>query len=158
MFKGRFMSEDIRKTASFALMSSARMRRLPSIPVLTRLRQAAGITAALLTAMLVTIVGAARAQSHAEFVMVGHTPAAVHRPNTGRRPHVAILYENGMSVTHPMCTEMAKRGFMTLCIIESPTGDSWENVALDVNAGVNSFAASLGSPRLCSTVTAAAEG
>jgi pimeloyl-ACP methyl ester carboxylesterase len=136
MFQERFMSEHIRMTASFALMSTARMRRLPSIPVLPRLRQAAGITAALLTAMLVMIAGAARAQSHAEFVMVGATPAVVHRPDTGPAPHVAILYENGMSVTHPMCTEMAKRGFMTLCIIESSTGDSWENVALDVKAGV----------------------
>ena len=111
------MSEHTRMTASFVLMSSARMRRLPSIPVLTRLRQTAGITAALLTAMLVMIAGAARARSHPEFVMVGKTPPQC----TGRRrpaPHVAILYENGLSVPHPMCTEMAKRGFMTLCVIE----------------------------------------
>ncbi|MFB3777723.1 MAG: hypothetical protein ACE141_08930 [Bryobacteraceae bacterium] len=79
---------------------------------------------------------AASAQSRGEFVMVGRAPAVVHRPDSGPPPRVAVLYENGQSVTHPMCVELARRGFMTLCIIESNTGDSWEDVALDVKAGV----------------------
>jgi hypothetical protein len=96
--------------------------------------RAAGIAATALVMMLV-IAGSALAQSRAEFVMVGRTPAVLHRPDSGT-PHVAILYENGMSASHTMCTEMARRGFVTLCIIESTTGDSWENVALEVKAGV----------------------
>ena len=86
--------------------------------------------------MLVIAAGAARAQSRSEFVMVGRAPGVVHRPDTGPAPHVAVLYENGQSVTHPMCKEMARRGFLTLCIIESNAGDSWEDVALEVKAGV----------------------
>jgi hypothetical protein len=68
--------------------------------------------------------------------MIGRTAAVVHRPDTGPAPHVAVLYENGVSVAHPLCVELARRGFMTLCVVESTTGDSWEDVALEVKAGV----------------------
>ena len=77
------MSEHTRMTASFVLMSSARMRRLPSIPVLTRLRQTARNYGGSFDRDAGDIAVAARAQSHAEFVMVGRTPAVVRRPNAG---------------------------------------------------------------------------
>lgn len=95
----------------------------------------AGILGPALTLMLFMASGAMWAQSRAEFVMVGRTPGVVRRPDTGPAPHVAVLYLNGLSVIHPMCEEMAHRGFLTLCMIEQDTGDSWENTALQLKAG-----------------------
>ncbi len=79
---------------------------------------------------------AAGAQPRAESITLGRTTAVVHRPQTGT-PHVAVLYENGRSTGHRMCTELAERGFLTLCMDESGTGDNWENVALEIKAGVD---------------------
>jgi hypothetical protein len=79
----------------------------------------------------------ARAQSRAEFVMIGRLIAVVHRPDFGPAPHIAVIYENGEgSVAHGMCVELARRGFMTICSSERPAGDSWEDVALDIKADV----------------------
>jgi hypothetical protein len=112
------------------------MTQTTSITTSARQRRIAGISAIALTLMLFMATGAMQAQSRAEFVMVGRAPGVVHRPDTGPAPHVAILYLNGLSVIHPMCEEMAGRGFLTLCIVEQDTGDSWENVALQLKAGV----------------------
>ena len=86
--------------------------------------------------LLAWVAAVAGAQPRAESITLGRTTAVVHRPETGT-PHVAVLYENGRSTGHRMCTELALRGFLTLCINESDTGDNWENGALEVKAGVD---------------------
>ncbi len=86
--------------------------------------------------LLALAAASALAQPPAEPITLGRTTAAVHRPQTGT-PHVAVLYENGRSAGHRMCTELALRGFLTVCINESDTGDNWENVALELKAGVD---------------------
>jgi alpha-beta hydrolase superfamily lysophospholipase len=82
----------------------------------------------------------AYSQSLAQFVALGRLGVVVHKPDGGPPPHIAVIYENGDSEFNASCTELAKRGFMTLCVIEH--GDSgfgavgWERVALDVKAAI----------------------
>jgi pimeloyl-ACP methyl ester carboxylesterase len=55
-----------------------------------------------------------------EYVILGHVAGVLTRPDTGSPPHIAIVYDNGpVSPMHPMCHEMAKRGFVTWCAISS---------------------------------------
>jgi hypothetical protein len=80
----------------------------------------------------------AQAQPAAEFAAVGRLGMVVHRPDAGSAPHVAVIYENGGNGPfNPVCVELAKRGFMTLFVLETPNPNGgWEKVALDVKAAV----------------------
>lgn len=74
------------------------------------------------------------------YIATGGSQWVVTRPDSGPAPHVAILYDNGIaSPLHPMCTAMAKRGFLTWCAISDPEntdyGD-WMNVALEIKAAI----------------------
>ena len=75
-----------------------------------------------------------------EYVSLGGRMAGVlTRPESGP-PHVAIVYDNGPgSPMHPMCSEMAVRGFLTWCAIPAtesePFGD-WTEGALEVKAAI----------------------
>jgi hypothetical protein len=68
---------------------------------------------------------------------------ALYKPEAGRTPHVAILVTHRTSnvMGSLTCTELAKRGFMVLCM--NPRFDNnealvkWETIALDVRTGVN---------------------
>ena len=74
------------------------------------------------------------------YVATGGSQWVVTRPDSGPAPHVAILYDNGIaSPQHPMCTGMARRGFITWCAISDPElGDSgdWMKVALEIKAAI----------------------
>lgn len=74
------------------------------------------------------------------YIATGGSQWVVTRPDAGPAPHVAILYDNGLaSPLHPMCTEMAKRGFLTWCALSNPeladSGD-WMSVALEIKAAI----------------------
>lgn len=95
------------------------------------------VTFSALAAILGTFSPVAQAGSGAELVQAEGVSIAVRRPQTGPAPHVAIIYENGRSEFHPMCTELAQRGFLTLCAIEGDNRQgAWESVARDVKAAV----------------------
>jgi hypothetical protein len=69
-----------------------------------------------------------------QFVRAGTAAIIVTRPENGPKPHVAVLYQNG-SGFHPMCTELAKRGFVTACILENNSAP-WTNQALAFKAAI----------------------
>jgi hypothetical protein len=73
----------------------------------------------------------------------GEVKGALYKPDSGRAPHVAILVTHRTSnvMGSLTCIELAKRGFMVLCM--NPRSDNnealvkWETIALDVRTGVN---------------------
>ena len=89
------------------------------------------------TFLVLWVTGAAAAPR--EYLWLGHNAGVVTRPDSVR-PEVALLYLNGpVSPNHSMCTEMASRGFLTWCGIQSSqaeaTGD-WTEVALEIKSAV----------------------
>ena len=68
---------------------------------------------------------------------------ALYKPDSGPAPHVAILvtHRTANVMGSLTCTELAKRGFMVLCL--NPRSDNnealvmWKSIALDVRSGVN---------------------
>ena len=84
----------------------------------------------------------ASAQSNPRFVPLGAAKGALYVPDTGPAPHVAFLAVHRTSnfMTHVSTAELPKRGFMVLGI--NPRSDNneaavnWEDIALDVRAGV----------------------
>ncbi len=74
------------------------------------------------------------------YVNLGRYAGILTRPETGPTPRVAILYDNGIgSPAHPMCRELALRGFVTWCALstEGPeTSGDWTGVALEVKAAI----------------------
>ena len=84
----------------------------------------------------------ASAQSNPRFVPLGAAKGALYVPDTGPAPHVAFLavHRTGNFMTHVSTAELPKRGFMVLGM--NPRFDNneaavnWEDIALDVRAGV----------------------
>jgi pimeloyl-ACP methyl ester carboxylesterase len=84
----------------------------------------------------------ASAQSNPRFVPLGAAKGALYVPDTGPAHHVAFLAVHRTSnfMTHVSTTELSKRGFMVLGM--NPRFDNneaavnWEDIALDVRAGV----------------------
>ncbi len=74
------------------------------------------------------------------YVATAGSQWVVTRPDSGPAPRIAILYDNGLaSPLHPMCTEMAKRGFLTWCALSNPElADlrDWMHVALEIKAAI----------------------
>lgn len=95
----------------------------------------ARVRAAALMAAALAAFPAAAAPAR-EFVRIGAIHGVLTRPDTGPAPHVAILYENGDGTGSLLCTEMAKRGFVTLCLVEGQHPAGWETVALEMKAGM----------------------
>lgn len=84
----------------------------------------------------------AGAQSAPLFVTLGPADAALYKPDAGPAPHVALIVVHRTSdfMRHPACTELARRGFMMLCLNTRFTGNEetvrFEDIALDVKAAV----------------------
>jgi hypothetical protein len=73
----------------------------------------------------------------------GAVKGALYTPDSGAAPHVAILatHRTANYMGYLGCTELAKRGFLVLCM--NPRSDNnealvrWEDNALDVKSGMN---------------------
>src|SRR4051812_3232320 len=85
----------------------------------------------------------ASAQSNPRFVPLGGAAkGALYVPDSGPAPHIAFLAVHRTSnyMTHVSTAELSKRGFMVLGM--NPRSDNneaavnWEDIALDVRAGV----------------------
>jgi hypothetical protein len=88
---------------------------------------------------------AAYGQSNPSYVQFSpaQVKGALYKPDSGPAPHVSILVTHRTSnvMGSLTCTELAKRGFMVLCM--NPRSDNnealvkWETIALDVRSGVS---------------------
>ena len=85
----------------------------------------------------------ASAQSNPRFLQLGSAKGALYTPDSGPAPHVGIVlmhwFANSMS--NLASKELAKRGFLALAMNSrfenNPTKVMWEELALDVKAGVD---------------------
>ena len=100
------------------------------------------------TVLLVSLVfsnSVAFGQSNPAYIQFSpaEVKGALHKPDSGPAPHVGILVSHRTSnvMGSLTCTELAKRGFMVLCM--NPRSDNnealvkWETIAVDVRSGVN---------------------
>jgi hypothetical protein len=73
---------------------------------------------ALLAAALSAAVSSALAQSNPQFVRLAPAMGALYKPDSGPAPHVGliIIHRTANYLSHPGCTELAKRGFIVLCM------------------------------------------
>lgn len=100
------------------------------------------VVAALLALLAAAVPTAGRAQSAPRYVPLGPANAALYQPDAGPAPHVALLVAHRTSnfLHHPACTELAKRGFLVLCLNTRYEGNEelvrFETMMLDVKAGV----------------------
>ena len=99
--------------------------------------------AAVFTLLLAAVCSApARAQSAPAFVPLPPAMGALYKPDSGPAPHVAVLviHRTANYMVHPACTELSQRGFLVLCMntryFNNETFVDWDNIALDVKAGV----------------------
>ena len=99
--------------------------------------------AAVLAACLIGFTASgARAQSNPVFVPLPPAAGALYKPDSGPAPHVAlvVMHRTANYMTHPACTELSKRGFTVLCMnsrfVNNEAQVRWEQIALDVRAGV----------------------
>jgi hypothetical protein len=95
------------------------------------------------SAGLILSAASASAQSNPRFVPLGGAAkGALYVPDAGPAPHVAFLaiHRTSNYMTHVSTAELSKRGFMVLGM--NPRSDNneaavnWEDIALDVRAGV----------------------
>jgi hypothetical protein len=105
----------------------------------------------------------ASAQSKPEFIPFrGQSKGALYKPDTGPAPHVGIvvMHRTANYLTHPACTELARRGFMMLCMTTRYENNEvqvdFEKLPLDVKNGVEFCASSPASLRYCCSGIAAA--
>ena len=85
------------------------------------------------------------AQSNPLFIQFspGNTMGALYKPDSEPAPHVGIIemHRTANFLHETACTELSKRGFMVLCMnsrfVNNESQVMWENIALDVKAGVN---------------------
>lgn len=95
-------------------------------------------------AVLIAAVPAAP-QSNPLFVPFANTNAvgALYKPDSGPAPRVGIIemHRTANFLHEIACTELSKRGFLVLCMnsrfINNEASVTWEDIALDVKAGVN---------------------
>jgi hypothetical protein len=85
----------------------------------------------------------ASAQSKPEFIPFrGQSKGTLYKPDTGPAPHVGIvvMHRTANYLTHPACTELARRGFMMLCMTTRYENNEiqvdFEKLPLDVKNGV----------------------
>jgi hypothetical protein len=94
----------------------------------------------------------ARAQSNPRYIQFSPSAVkgALYTPDSGPAPHIAILATHRTSnyLGYLGCTELARRGFLVLCM--NPRSDNnealvrWEDNALDVKSGVTFLRAQVG--------------
>ncbi len=90
----------------------------------------------------VALSGAAFAQSNPLYVPLGQAKAVLYKPDAGPAPHVGIIVMHRVAnyLSHVACTEFSKRGFTVLCMNSRFDNNEvrvvWEQIALDVKAGV----------------------
>src|SRR5215831_7917151 len=83
------------------------------------------------------------AQSHPEFVALGRVSAALYKPDSGPRPHVAFVigHRTANYLNHIACRELASRGFLALCFNtrfqNNESQVRWEETPLDVKAALD---------------------
>jgi pimeloyl-ACP methyl ester carboxylesterase len=98
--------------------------------------------ALILAALLPFFMAAnAQAQSHPEYITLGHANGAVYRPDSGAA-HTAFVVMHRVDdfMRHPACGQLSARGFMVLCIDPTASNNEaivdWDQTMLDVKAGV----------------------
>ena len=106
----------------------------------------------LLLVLQVALSTKALAQSNPRYIQFSPNAVkgALYAPDSGPAPHVAILATHRTSnyMGYLGCTELAKRGFLVLCM--NPRSDNnealvrWEDNALDVKSGVSFLRAQAG--------------
>lgn len=85
---------------------------------------------------------AAHAQSNPVYVPQGPAKAVLYRPDAGpgKRTGVLVMHRTVNYLSHPACREFSSRGFVVLCMNSRFDNNEvrvvWEDVALDVKAGV----------------------
>jgi hypothetical protein len=83
------------------------------------------------------------AESHPEYIRLGQLSAALYKPDSGPRPHVAFLiaHRTANYLNHIGCRELSARGFLTLCFNtrfqNNEASVRWEEIPLDVKAAVD---------------------
>ena len=86
--------------------------------------------------------GAALAQGNPLYVPLGQAKAVLYRPDAGPAPRVGIVVMHRVAnyLSHVSCTEFSRRGFAVLCMNSRFDNNEvrvvWEQIALDVKAGV----------------------
>jgi hypothetical protein len=94
-------------------------------------------------AAIVATAAQAQGQNRAEFVQLGRTSAAIHKPASGPAPHIAILvtHRTANNLNNIACREMAQRGFLGVCFntrfINNEAAVRSEEITLDVKAAVD---------------------
>src|SRR5436190_18054644 len=85
----------------------------------------------------------ASAQSNPQFIRFqGASSGALYKPDQGPAPHVGIVVMHRTSnyQTHPACTQLARRGFLMLCMTTRFANNEvfvdYEKLPLDVKNGV----------------------
>lgn len=99
------------------------------------------LLAALLPLLSLLPGAAAHAQSHPEYLTLGHANGALYRPDKGAaRTAFVVMHRVNDFMRHPACTQLAERGFMVLCINPTAADNEaivdWDQTLLDVKAGV----------------------
>src|SRR3954464_13879242 len=85
---------------------------------MSRLTSSARRLAVLALAFASTAISA-HAQSKPEFIRFqGARRGALYRPDSGPAPHVGVvvMHPTANYMTHPICTELSRRGVMMLCM------------------------------------------
>lgn len=94
----------------------------------------------ILSASVTAMAALPAAAAVRQYVFQGNAAGVITRPEGGASAHVAIIYDNGpASPMHPMCTEMARRGFLTWCALsrfDPEESADWTQVALEVKAAI----------------------
>lgn len=96
----------------------------------------------LLAGAAALLPAAALAQSNPLYVPLGPAKAVLYKPDSGPAPHVGIVVMHRVAnyLSHVSCTEFSRRGFAVLCMNSRFDNNEvrvvWEQIALDVKAGV----------------------
>jgi len=105
-------------------------------------------TLASIAQMLGLIFVVATSQSFAQgnppaYYQLGPAKATLYKPDSGPPPHVGVvaMHRTANFLSYIGCMELSKRGFLALCMNprfdNNETQVNWEQMPLDVAAGVN---------------------
>ncbi|MFM9969289.1 MAG: alpha/beta hydrolase family protein [Burkholderiales bacterium] len=92
--------------------------------------------------MALTHAGLVLAQSNPLYVPLSPAKAVFYKPDAGPAPRVGIVVMHRVAnyLSHVSCTEFSRRGFAVLCMNSRFDNNEvrvvWEQIALDVKAGV----------------------
>ncbi|MGD8324239.1 MAG: hypothetical protein PVF50_07715 [Gammaproteobacteria bacterium] len=86
--------------------------------------------------------GDAYAQSDPRYIPIGRANGALYLPDSGTEPHIGILivHRTGNFMNYHACRRLSERGYLVLCMntraVNNPAKVVWEDLALDLRAGV----------------------